>query len=388
MKPRSPSISLYDLRLSARAKAHVNEVLKAGWLSPGPKVEAFERAAAEYLGVPYAVAVASGTKGLRLALSALGVKPGQEVITSPFTFIATVEAIQQAGARPVFADIDPMTLNLSASAVGRAIGRRTAAVIPVDIAGQPADYGTLRGLCRSNSLLLISDSAHAFGATYRGRPLAGWTDATVYSFYATKNLTAGEGGMVVTRRKRLADRIRLLSRHGMTATAYQRRSTMKATYDVIAAGTKGNLSEIHAAVGLGQLAVFDREQRQRRKLVRRYRRNLSHLTGEVTFPFESVESESSWHLLIVKLNLRRLAIGRDRFIDLMARRGIECGVHYRPVFQLSHYRRTLNLSAASFPNAAAAGRCVVSLPLHPRLKISQVDYICEAVETLLRRHRR
>jgi dTDP-4-amino-4,6-dideoxygalactose transaminase len=351
-------------------------------------VEAFERAIAEYLGVPYAVAVSSATTGLSLALSAVGVLPGHEVITSPFTFIATVEAIHQAGATPVFADIDPATLNLSANSVARAVGRRTAAVIPVDIAGQPADYAALGAECRSNALLLVSDSAHAFGATYRRQPLAAWTDATVYSFYATKNLTAGEGGMVVTRRKRSADRVRLLSQHGMTATAHQRRSTMKATYDVVAAGAKGNLSEIHAAVGLGQLAVFNYEQQQRRKLVRHYRRNLSHLTGEVTLPCVSAGAESSWHLLIVRLNRRRLTIGRDRFVELMAQRGIECGIHYRPVFQLSHYRRTLGLSARDFPIAAEAGRSVVSLPLHPRLRVSQVDYVCEVVENLLKRYRR
>ncbi|HKK19987.1 MAG TPA: DegT/DnrJ/EryC1/StrS family aminotransferase, partial [candidate division Zixibacteria bacterium] len=216
-------ISLYDLRISRAAIDSVRDSLKSGWLSAGPKVAEFEKAICKMTGARYGVAVGSATTGLQMALASADAERGREVVTTPFTFVATVEAILATGARPVFADIDPYSLNIDPESVAKKISKRTVAVMPVDIGGYPVDYSAIRKICRTHKVALIADNAHAIGAAYKGKPVSSFSDLSVISFHATKNLVCGEGGIVLSNRKQLIDRIRLQSRHGLTSTAFQRK---------------------------------------------------------------------------------------------------------------------------------------------------------------------
>jgi len=365
----------------------VRDTLQSGWLTTGPKVEELEKAVAEYLGVRYAVAVSSASAGLLLSLQAINVTAGQEVITTPFTFVATIEAILHCGATPVLADIVPDTLGVDPDEVARKISKRTACIIPVDIAGHPADYGTLCPLASEHPIPLISDASHAFGTTYKGKSIPRLADAAVYSFYSTKNLTCGEGGMVVSRFKPFVERIRLLSRHCMTSGAYQRQLGRKWEYDVAGLGFKANLSDVQASIALGELAGFDKNQAKRAAIARRYARNLANLSDYLHLPTVGAKTVHAWHLYVIRLHLSRLRISRNKFIALMSDHGIECGVHYRPIFSLSFYRK-LGYTGQHFPNSVYVGRRVVSLPMYPGLKLGEVDYICDVIHDIVKRHAR
>ncbi len=381
-------IPLFDLKVSAAAKKEVAKTLVSGWLTTGPRVAAFERAVAKLLGVRYVAAVSSATAGLQLALKAIDIGPGAEVVTTPFTFVATLEAIMATGAKPVLADINPDTLNIDPDEIERKITDHTGALVPVDIAGYPADYQRLGAISRELSIPVVSDSAHAVGAAYRNRSIPRLADAAVFSFYSTKNLTCGEGGMVVSKHKAMTETVRCLARHGLTSHAWTRKTGSEQAYDAIFEGFKANMSDVHAAIGLGQLGTFASDQKRRELLARRYLENLQDLSELAELPTIQRRYRHGWHLFIIRLHLSALKIDRDRFIRLMAVRGIECGVHYRPVFELSYYRDALGLSPQYFPNSAYAGRRVVSLPLYPGLKASEVDYVCECAAEIIRKHRK
>ena len=380
-------IPLFDLKLSRETKAQVNAVLRSGWLNSGPNVAALEKKLAQCSGVRNVAVVNSATSALQLTLEAIGATGGTQVITSPFTFVATASAILRAGAYPVFADIDPNSLNLDPDEVARKLTDKTAAIIPVDVAGCPSNYKKLRKICESKALPLISDASHSFGARVGTKSVAQLADAAIHSFQATKNLTTGDGGAIVSRHKELVERVRLLSRQGMTATAYDRRISGGVSYDVVALGTKANLTDLQAAIGLGELERFDANQQKRAKLADRYTSNLAELHELVETPHVEPKTTPAWHLYILRLHLSNLRTNRDQLVKKLAGLGIECGIHYRPLFEMSFYRE-MGLSAQHFPNASYAGTRVISLPLYPTLKTSQVDYISECLTGLILKARR
>jgi dTDP-4-amino-4,6-dideoxygalactose transaminase len=380
-------IPLYDLRVSQETLRRVEQALRSGWLSSGPQVEKFEHAAARYLGVKHVAAVDSATSGLILALKAIGVTRGSEVITTPLTFVATVSSILHCGAKPVLADINQSNLTIDPDDISRRITRRTKCILPVDIAGQPCDYASLARVARAHAVPLVSDSAHAFGALLAGKAVARYTNLSVYSFHATKNLTCGEGGLVTSRRRAEIERVRLLSRHAMSSTAYMRRQSGGWQYDVSDLGYKFNMPEVNAAVGLGQLENFEREQAMRKMLVGRYIKRLQPLLEYLELPTPVAGAESAWHLFIIKLRLERLRVSRNRFIALMAESGIECGVHYRPIYELSFYRQ-LGYTGRTLPNTRAVANRLVTLPLYARLKPAQVDVIADRTAAIVRRYSR
>lgn len=380
-------IPLYDLKLCRKALDEAEKTLKSGWLTTGSKVEAFEKAVARYTGVRYAAAVNSGTSGLVIALKLLGISSRKEVITTPFSFVATTEVILQCGARPVFADINPQTFNIDPDEVLRKVSPRTACILPVDIAGYPADYKSLSEISKRYKIPLVADACHSFGARYHKKSIPQVADAAVFSFHATKNLTCGEGGMVVSRHADFIRAVKIMSRHGMSTGAYQRRQTNRWEYDVVNLGWKGNLSDVHASIGLGELESFDRNQEARKKIAHRYLKNLTLLADYLELPPVDVKIESAWHLFIIRLNLARLKCDRNRFINLMAQKGVACGVHYKPIYELSFYKK-MGLTSQSFPNTAFAGRRVVTLPLYPGLSLKDVDYVCEAVASVIKKNAR
>ena len=379
-------ILLYNIQLSKQAITNATKVLESGWLSPGKMTSEFEDKILSLTDAPYGVAVSSATDGLQLVLIALGVGYGDEVITTPFTFVATIEAIIAVGATPVFADIDE-NLNIDPEDVNRKIGSNTKAIIAVDIAGYPSDYDALNEICTEHKLPIIADSAHAIGSKYKEKSIVHHVDASVISLHATKNLICGEGGIVLTQHKMIADAIRILSRHGMTSQASERKENNSWEYDIATTGIKGNMSELHAAVGLGQMTVFEKEQEKRNEIVKQYIENLSTVSEYISLPKDPQNSTHGWHLFIIKLNLDTLTIERDAFIKEMAKLGVECGVHYKPIFEFTYYQASFEMNPEEYPQTLQAWNRVVTLPLYPTLTLKDVDYICNQIITIIKKNR-
>jgi dTDP-4-amino-4,6-dideoxygalactose transaminase len=319
---------------------------------------------------------------MHLTLECLNLKPDDEIITTPYTMAATIEAILHAGAKPVFADIEPTSMNIDPVQVEARLTGKTKAIVSVDIAGCPADYGRLTGIARSNDLFLIDDAAHSLGAKYKGKPIGAIADATVFSFYSTKNITTGEGGMVVSNSEKLIERIRHLSLHGMTSSGWKRHEGGNWEYDIIDLGYKYNLSDLSAALGLGQLCRFDELQDKRRKLAMRYIERLSELNRLLEMPRCDADSEHAWHLFIVKMVLENWNIDRNRLIDELEKRGVGCGVHFIPVYRFTYFKKIISQERTDFQNCERAFARVISLPLYADLSFDEVDYVCQTLEAL------
>lgn len=347
--------------LQLEIEAAVQGVLASGSYILGPNVAAFEREVAACLDVPHAVGCASGTDALQLALRALGVGPGDEVITSPFTFIATAEAIAYTGARPVFADIDPHSLNLDPAAVEAAITPRTRAVLPVHLYGGAADLDSLLEIARRHKLWLIEDAAQAFGAEWRGRKLGGWGDVGCFSFYPSKNLGAmGDGGLVVTRDEAVAARLRLLREHGHTGR-----------YRHASIGLNSRLDEVQAAILRVKLPYVDRHNEARRRVARTYAERLGDL--ELALPHEDARGRHVFH----QYTLRTAA--RDALQQALAAAGVASNVYYPVPIHLQESFRA-QCPGVYLPEAEAAAAEVISLPVHPMLETSDVEAVCAVVQ--------
>jgi dTDP-4-amino-4,6-dideoxygalactose transaminase len=365
----------------------VVETLRSGWLTTGPRVARFEREFREYTGAPHAVAVNSATAGLHLALAGLKIGPGDEVITTPMTFCATVQAILHVGATPVLADIG-LDGNIDPEEIAKRITARTRAIIPVHMAGLPCEMKAIWELAQRHGLHVIEDAAHAAGAIYEGRPIgAGASDAVAFSFYATKNLTTGEGGMITTDRLALAEALRMLALHGVTHEAWDRYSDRGSwRYDVLAHGFKYNLSDIQAALGIHQLHKLDHFVERRALYARMYNDAFAGME-EVEPPPDNPRCRHAWHLYILRLNLRRLKIDRGKFIRELQQRGIGTSVHFIPIPLLRFFGR-LPLAQCACPRALDLYPRIVSLPLYPAMTPEQVQYVARSVQELCESSRR
>ncbi len=380
---RKQPLPFHKLNIGPKERSAVDRVLRSGWITSGPVVAEFERACARYLKTPYAVAVSSNTIGMTVALDALGVGQGDEVLTTPLTFVSTANVIVHRGAKPRFVDVDPETLTLDPNAVKRAITRKTKAILPVHLAGQPCAMEPLLRVARRHRLAVIEDAAHAFGASYYGRLIGSWGDATVFSFHAVKNLTTGEGGLVTTKSAALAKKIRHLIFHGMDCDAYSRIKTHRWRYSVIEAGYKANFTDIQAAIGLEQLRVFNKRQQRRRQIAQAYHRVFSPFP-ELILPREAPHTRHAWHVYLLRLKLDRLKITRDKFLEALAAEGIIGNVHYIPVHLQPYYRRVFGYRPGLCPVAEAAARQVVTLPLFPSMTDGDIEDVAAAVTKLIR----
>jgi len=369
-------------------RREVISVLNSGWVTVGPRVERFEKALAEYLDVPYVVCVDSCTAALHLSLLALGIGPGDEVITSPLTFCSTVNVILHAGARPVLADVDEDTLNLDPERAEAAMTSSTSALLPVHFGGYPCDMDVFTAIAQAHDAWVIEDAAHAIGASYRDRKVGTWGDAGCFSFYATKNLTTGEGGAIATREAGLAERARLLSLHGMDRDAWKR-YTAQGTwfYEVQAAGFKYNMSDLEAALGLGQLSRLDAMNARRGEIADAYDAAfVDHPAIEI--PYFEPGTVPAHHLYSIRLNLEALSIDRARFMDELAAENIGASVHFIPIEMHPFYQRTLGILPGAFPVAEAAYARLVSLPIYPAMTAEDVNDTIGAVLKIANRFRR
>ena len=366
----------------------VTDAVRSGWLTTGPKVARFEERIRSMVRARHSVALNSCTAALHLSLAAAGVGRGDEVITSPYTFAATGEAILYLGARPVLADIDPITLNINPEAVAAALTRRSRAIVPVHIAGLPCDMRALIGLARRRHLRVIDDAAHALGAWTNGRPVGSLSDLTCFSFYATKNLTTGEGGMVTTNDRDLAARVRRLSLHGLSHDAWKRYTRGGSwKYDVVELGFKYNMTDVAAGLGLAQARKFPFMQARRRRLARRYSALLKDCDA-FDLPVEPRGVVHAWHLYVLRLRPGVLRVDRDRVIELMKTKGIGTSVHFLPLHLHSFYRNAFGYRKGDFPHTERESARSISLPLYPGLSRAAQDRVVGTLLHLARRYRR
>lgn len=358
----------------------VSEVIRSGWLTMGPKTFEFEREFAKYVGARDAIAVSTGTAALHLSLEAAGVSAGDEVLLPTTTFTATAEAVTYLGARPILVDVDPETMNLGTEDAARRITPRTKAIIPVHLGGQPCDMDEVHALARGHHLQVIEDAAHALPSSYRGRRIGQISEFTCFSFYATKTLTTGEGGMVTAGNPSAARRIRLMRLHGIERDAWKRyRGDGSWQYEVLEAGFKYNLTDFQSAIGLVQLAKCDAMQQARQGIAQRYT-DAFCLFDELRLPEIRSDRSTSWHLYVVRLRLDRLRVDRDSFIRKLKARGVSCSVHFIPLHLQPYYQRVYGYRAGDFVNAEQQYASCLSLPIFPGMTDEEIEHVIRAVE--------
>lgn len=367
--------------------AEVADTLRSGWITTGPKTKRFEAAFAAYLKAPGALALNSCTAGLHTALLASGIERNAEVITTPMTFAASVNVIEHVGARPVLVDVEPDTLNLDPAKVEAAITKQTTAIIPVHYAGHPVDLDPILELAGARELTVVEDAAHALPAKYKGRFIGAGNNPAAFSFYATKNLTTGEGGML-TGDPLFLERARTLSLHGMSHDAWKRYDAGGSwRYEVTEPGFKYNMSDIQAAIGLHQLAKLEPSVQRRREIVAAY--NEAFGAGDaLETPVERTTVEHAWHLYVLRLRLEALVIDRNRFIEELNSRGIGTSVHFIPIHLHPYYRDKYGYRPEDFPVAYSNFQRMISLPLYTRLTDREVAEVIEAVLEVARVYRR
>jgi dTDP-4-amino-4,6-dideoxygalactose transaminase len=406
----------------------VNEVvatLRSGWLTSGPRVKRFEEAFGAAVGAKskgqrakgkadsvHAVALNSGTAALHLAVEALGLKPGQMVLVPTMTFAATAEVVRYQGAIPILVDCDPLTLNIDMQdaeqkAQRAAAGKEQRAkskgkdsklvgIMPVHVGGKLVDLDELERFAAARKLWVVEDAAHAFPAAWRRGPHASWRArsngaeaVTCYSFYANKTITTGEGGMAVTSNAKLAERMRLMSLHGLSADAWGRYSTNGSwDYKIVAPGYKYNLTDIAAAIGIHQLDRAEAMRVEREQIARRYCEALAEV-DEIELPAATDANRiESWHLFAIRLRLRRLKLSRDQFMSELKKAGVGCSVHWRPLHLHPYYQKNFGWRAHDFPVATAQWKRLISLPIFPGLRDDEFAHVIGTVKGICKRHRR
>jgi dTDP-4-amino-4,6-dideoxygalactose transaminase len=362
--------------------AEVIETLRSGWITTGPKVRRFEEQFSRFTGASSALAVNSATDAMLVGLAALGIGPGDEVITTTMTFCSTVHVIEHVGARPVLVDVEPDTMNIDPVLVRNAITPRTRAIMPVHLYGHPCEMDALLDVARKHNLFVVEDAAHALPARYKGRMVGAMGTLTAFSFYATKNLTTAEGGML-TGDPDLIERARLWSLHGMSHDAYKRYSAEGSWYyEVLLPGFKCNMTDIQASLGLQQLKKLPAFQERRREVVNIYNEAFQNMP-ELQIPVERPEVESALHLYVLRLNLEHLTIDRSRFVEELKARCIGTSVHFIPIHLHPYYRDKYGYRQEDFPGAFENYKRIVSLPLHPRLSEEDVERIINAVKEVV-----
>jgi dTDP-4-amino-4,6-dideoxygalactose transaminase len=369
----------------------IREALASGWVTTGPKTRQFEAEFAAAVGAKHAIAVNSCTAAMHLALEAIGLQRDDEVITTPYTFAATAEVVRYFDARPVLIDVDSRCLNMRPDQIEAAITPRTKAIIPIHIAGLPAELDAIAAIAARHNLAVIEDAAHAFPTRYKdrciGQSLAANNDhaspltphAVCFSFYATKTITTGEGGMICTDNDALAERCRIMALHGISKDAWKRYTAEGSWYyEIIAPGYKYNLTDIASGMGLAQLAKAERMWRRRRDIAAQYNAAFAE-EAALQLPHDRADCQHAWHLYMLRLNLDRLTIDRARFVEELKRRNIGASVHFIPLHLHPYYRETYGYQPEDFPVAYREYLREVSLPAYSKMSDQDVQDVIAAV---------
>jgi dTDP-4-amino-4,6-dideoxygalactose transaminase len=369
----------------------VSDTLKSGWLTTGPKTARFEKEFGEFLAVPHALAVNSGTAGLHLALEAIGVGPGDKVITVSYTFTASAEVIRYLGADPVFVDIAPGTFNIDPeklaallASLGKGESSVIKAILPVHFGGQACEMETIMRLARDYGLKVIEDAAHALPCTSDGQMIGSVGDATVFSFYVTKPLATGEGGMITTHSDEIAKRIKVMRLHGINHDVWDRYTSTKPKwfYEVVAPGFKYNMTDIMAAIGIHQLRKVNQFRARRQWIAEQYTQAFSDLPMRTPYVARP-QDKNSWHLYVIQLDLEKLQITRDEFIEKMAEKGIGTSVHFIPLHIQPYWRDRYGFKPDDFPIALDCYRRAVSLPIYSKMTDDDVERVIKTVPEIL-----
>jgi dTDP-4-amino-4,6-dideoxygalactose transaminase len=373
------------------SEEEINEIVdtvKSGWLSMGPKTIKFENEFNAYIGCRKSIAVSSWTAAGHLTLEAYGLKANDEVIVPTMTFPATAEIVCYFGAKPVIVDVDESTLNISLTEIEKAITPRTKAIIPVHYGGQPCDMDEIHILAKKHNLRVIEDAAHSLPATYKGKKIGTVSDVTCFSFYATKTLSTGEGGMICTNDESLAERCSVMRLHGINRNAWKRYTESGSWYyEVVAPGYKYNFTDLQASLGIPQLKKVDQMWELRKNIAAKYTQALKN-NEFITLHGIKEDRESSWHLFPIRLNLETLKINRAQLIDEMRKCNIGLGVHFMPVHQHTYYKDTFNLNDKDYPVASSVFPRLVSLPIYPGMKDEHVDRVINVLADLLSKYKR
>jgi len=383
-------IAFHRPTISVEESEAVQRVLESRWLTTGPVTQQFERDFAAYVGSRYAVAVNSCTAALHLALDAAGIREGDEVLVPSYTFAATAAVVAHCGARPVLCDSVSGGFNIDPADAERRITENTRAIIPVHFAGEPCDLEAFQKLSEAKSLHLIEDAAHALPASYRGKRIGSISDLTAFSFYATKAITTGEGGMLATNNEDYAKRASIMRLHGIRGDAWKRYTSEGSWYyEVIDAGLKANMPDLLAAVGVAQLKKADAFHKRRCEISEIYRRRLGRIEELEMPPTGSADKSHSWHLFILRLRSASVDITRSDFINQLKERGIGTSVHFIPLHFHPYYQLTFGYRKGDFPHAEDAYARCVSLPIYPDMTDAQVVRVTKAVEDIVlkKRHR-
>lgn len=388
---RPPRKTFLPFAMPHITQAEIDEVvdtLRSGWLTTGSKTKRFEREFARRVNSPYALAVNSATAAMHLALDAIGLQPGDEVIVPVYTFTATAEVVVYFQARPVLVDVDPVTCNLDPAQLEKHITSRTRAIMVVHIAGLPAEMDAILAIARAHNLPVIEDAAHAFPAKYKGRMIGSISDLTAFSFYATKTLSTGEGGMFTTANPAYAERAALMALHGISRDAWKRYSAEGSWYyEVLQAGYKYNMTDIAAAIGLHQLARGEWLLERRRAIARRYTEAFSQWP-EVETPPNPAHVEHAWHLYMLRLRLEQLTITRDTFIQALKQANIGTSVHFIPLHLHPFYRDTYQLAVDDFPAALHVYQRIISLPIYPAMTDEDIEDVIAAIQQVIESYKK
>ena len=385
---RSTFLPYHQPLIDADDERAVVETLRSGWLTTGPRTKGFERDLAAYVGATYCVAVNSCTAALHLALDAIGVGPGDEVITSPITFASTANVVVHRGARPVFVDVEPDTFNIDAAAIEASVTQRTRALIPVDFAGHPCDLDEIMAMGTRHGLAVIEDAAHSIGAAYKGRKVGGIADMTCFSFYATKNITSGEGGALTTNRQEWADRIAVMALHGISRDAWKRYgSEGYRHWDIIAPGYKYNMFDVQAALVRSQFDKMAAFHARRLALKARLDAGLRDL-AEIVFPAQRSWATHAHHLYPIVVRTELLTADRDTIMNAIQAENVGIGIHFRAVHLHPYYAETFGFMRGMFPRAEYYSDRTISLPLYPRMTDADADDVVGAVTKVISHYRR
>jgi len=361
----------------------VVEVLKSDWLTCGPKVDEFERLIADYCNAKYAVAFSSGTAALHGAYNALGIKPGDEIITTPLTFSATSNGAVYCGGKPVFADVKPDTLNIDGAKIEEKINSKTKAIAIVDFAGQPCDFDAILAIAKKHNLPIIEDAAHALGSQYNGlagspQKIGSMADLTILSFHPVKTICSGEGGMVLTNSEEFFKKMRNFRHHGIV----KKPEVGPWYYEIEELGYNYRLTDIHCALGISQFKKLDKFVARRRAIVEKYQKAFKSISEIILIKEESF-AKSAWHIYPVQFDLAKLKIGRKEIFEQLGERGIKCQVHYAPVHFMPFYQKTFGYKKGDFPIAEQYYQRAITLPLFPKLTDKEVDYVIESVKEIV-----
>lgn len=387
IKARNKFLPLATAVIGKEEEEEIIDTLRSGWITLGPKTKRFEEDLAKYIGVKYAIALNSCSAALHLAMLAIGIKKGDEVITTSFTFAATANAIIHCGGRPVFVDIDPKTFNIDPAKIESAITSKTKAILPVDYGGQPVNLDAVLKIAKEHNLYVVEDAAHAIGAKYRGKKIGTLTDITCFSFHPVKNMTTGDGGAVVTKKKALAEKIMMLRVNGMEKESWKRNTSTGAwDYAISIEGYKYHMNDLAASLGIHQLRKLDHFRKTREEIADTYDRELKNLP-EVQIPFREPSIQHAHNIYPILVDTKKIKISRNELMDKLKEFNIGSIVYFRPLHLQPYFQQTLGYKPGDFPNAEYVFERLICLPIYPGMEKKDVKFVSRVLKKIIKENR-